>query len=209
MELLKRGTRMLFFEYSNMALEAMGYKERIKLEDNFKLYGKKWYEYFEYLLPNISKNEWFAIHDKCWEIQEQNSDIVKKHIRANNNAIDVLHAIHESNNEQIVISNTRKESLKFFLDTVDMLKYFEPDRYLSTNAHLKSLIMNKPEVLDRYLVDKIFDSFVTIGDSANDINVIENVGGTSYLYSHMDREVGHCNPTYKINDLRKILKELS
>ena len=48
---LEKDNEGAVFKISNKVLENLGYKERLTKEDNFMLYGRKWSDYFAYLLP--------------------------------------------------------------------------------------------------------------------------------------------------------------
>jgi len=49
---LEQGNERAAIDMSNQILERFGYRERFSDEDVFKLYGLKWFQYFEYLLPH-------------------------------------------------------------------------------------------------------------------------------------------------------------
>jgi len=49
---LEKGNENASRAITNNVLAKFGHKVRLSKHDAIKLYGKKWYEYYEYLLPN-------------------------------------------------------------------------------------------------------------------------------------------------------------
>ena len=52
---LEKGNELAVLEISNLILKKHDYKERFLESQCRELYGEKWFEYFEYLLPNEPK----------------------------------------------------------------------------------------------------------------------------------------------------------
>lgn len=62
---------------SNKILEKNGFTERFSDCDINKLYGLKWYQYFKYLLPNLSTDECLKLQSDCLENQKDNQLIIQ------------------------------------------------------------------------------------------------------------------------------------
>ena len=194
-------------EISNKVLGKLGYKDRLTEEDNLKLYGRKWLEYFEYLLPNETAETHFAIQQKCIEYEGEHPEIIHRHIKPNDYAHYVLGEISK-HHRQILVSNMSDVGLSRFIKAVDMVKFFPRGSAFATNSYTKQIKVTKKEILLDYLKDKKFDQVITIGDTGVDIAMGNAVDATTYLYSHPGRKFANAKADYKIRDLREVLKEI-
>jgi phosphoglycolate phosphatase-like HAD superfamily hydrolase len=204
---LEKDNDLAVLDISNQVLAQAGYDERLCEEDNKEYYGLKWHEYFERLLPDLSKDEHMTLQAACFTFMEDHLDVLARHIKPNDYAIDVLKAIHDAGHDQIILSNTRPKDLLWFVGAVSINPYFQNEKIIGVNAHEKH--GNKQEALKDYLRDKIFDGIIHIGDSESDMELREVAGGTTYYYNHPhiapeDRVVAD----HVINDLRQVLREV-
>ncbi len=204
---LEKDNERAVIDISNKVLEKLGYKERISRKINLKLYGQKWYEYFEYILPHESHEKHLKIQKACIAYEKDNHNIVANNIKPNNHAIAVLEAIQKSKQDQILISNMSDVALEMFTNSIGITKYFSKKAFFC-NTKSGNKVYTKHERLREYLKNKIFDKIIIIGDTPNDISLNEVAGGITYLYTHPHLKFKNCNPTYKINDLREVLREL-
>ncbi|MDP2631174.1 MAG: HAD hydrolase-like protein [Candidatus Uhrbacteria bacterium] len=204
---LEKGNEKATIEISNLALEKLGYIERFSFDDVEKLYGLKWYQYFQALLPHESVERCMEISDVCFDTGLNNLDIIGKHIRPNDYAHEVIDKIAEQHH-QIVISNTSPDSILMFLESVGMREKFSDDCAIAVDAHSPDQRKSKAEMLEAYLEDEDFDDIVVIGDSPKDVALTSVAGGTSYLYTHPWRDFNECESDYKIHDLREVLREV-
>lgn len=158
-------------------------------------------------MPHLDSEQHLALQTACFAFAEKNLDILAKHIKPNDHAVEVLAAIHHAGHDQIILSNTRPHDLLWFVSTVGLADYFPIEKVIGVNAHQKH--GNKKDALKRYLEGKTFDQIVIIGDSKNDMDLQQVAGGSTYYYNHP-----HISPepsvhaNYTINDLREILQEL-
>lgn len=204
---LERGTEEAVLEISNEILKRFGYFCRFTKEDIVKLYGLKWFEYFEFLLPQESHERHLVLQKYCFEMSNANPQIIAKHIRPNDHIHEVLDKFAQKH-RQILISNTPEESLRIFLDSIRVTHYFSIEDIFALNMHQKPTKKTKEDALREFLKDKRFDNIIVIGDFPTDIDLVSVAGGTSYLYSHPGRPFRNCSADYKINDLRELLREI-
>ncbi len=202
----EKGTEHAVLDVSNAVLEQRGYSERFTEEDIDKLFGVKWHEYFEYLLPNESHETHLSLQQGCVEFQQKNEERVARFIKPNDYVHEVLEAIAEKH-RQIVLSITNPKSIGFFVDILGIGPYFPKGTIFGVNAHLEPE-KTKKGVLEEFLKDKEFDEVVVISDSPSDAELASVAGGKFYLYSHPERPVKECPVGHRINDLREILKEI-
>ena len=203
---LEKGNERAVLEISNEVLKRFGYSSRFTKEDIAKLYGLRWYEYFEYLLPQESFERHLALQDCCFKMSNACPEIIAKHIRPNDHVYEVLDRIGQKHC-QILISNTQPKSLRMFLDSVQISPYFPDDNVFAANTR-QQRTGTKKAVLQKFLKDKKFDDVIVISDSPSDKDMIYVAGGTFYLYSHPGRPIKECDACYRINGLRELLKEV-
>ncbi len=204
---LEKDNDLAVLEISNQVLKRAGYLERFSQKDNRDFYGLKWFEYFEKLLPRLTHEQHLALQAACFKFSEDNLDILAKHIKPNDYAVEVLGAINNAGHDQIILSNTRPHDLLWFVNTVGITDYFPEHKIIGVNAHEQHSV--KKDALKAYLTGKNFDKIILIGDSASDMELAEVGGGIRYFYTHahlLMPEVAEAD--HKITDLRKVLTEL-
>lgn len=59
---------------------------------------------------------------------------------------------------------------------------------------------------DEYLIDKDFEKIIVIGDSPQDMIPLSN--SVTYLYAHEGKDFKECEASYRIRDLREVLREI-
>lgn len=203
---LEKGTEGAVLEISNEILKQFAYSCRFTKDDIDKLYGLRWFEYFEHLLPQESHERHLVLQEWCFELSNTNPEIIAKHIQPNDHVYEVLDKIAQKHH-QILISNTTPESLRIFLDSVRITPYFPENHVFAVNTH-QQLTRSKKAVLKEFLRDKEFDNIIVISDSQSDADLVSVAGGTFYLYSHPGRPLEDCDVDYKINDLRGLFREI-
>lgn len=206
---LEKGTENAVLEITNLALKRHGYFRQMTESENEFLFGRRWHEYFSYLMPEIEQEECFNLQTTCFEIQKQ-PEIISKHMRLNDHAEIVLNAIHNSSHCQILISNTVSEALEMFVKTVNVDHYFPLTHRFGINSHHQKEF-TKQDCLNKFLQDNDpFEAIISIGDSPGDMALIhQNTKGIGYLYSHPHKKHRQTECHHKINDLRLVLNELN
>ena len=204
---LERGNEDVVLEYTNLALERMGYQRRLTREENLKLYGIAWYKYFEYLLPEETHQQHLAIQDMCLKIEHERPETWDRYLKPNDGLHEVVSAIHASIHDQIIISNTEEHVIGRFVNAIGLDPYFPEGKYFATNTHLGAR-ETKHDKLKRYLIGREFDHFVAIGDGPKDLEYVQEYPNTTYLYAHPGWKFRDYPATYRIHDLREVLKEL-
>ncbi len=200
---LEQGNELAVLEMSNTVLEKNGFKERFTIEKCQNLYGKKWHEYFEHLLPNQLPNLHLKLQRECFAFSIANPQIIAKYIKPVNYSLEVLESIKKEN-DQILVSNTKPKSLKIFMESVGITHIFPKGKAFATNSHIKH--KSKLEIVKKYLYAKDYHEIITIGDSPEDVEFGLKIGAKTFLYTHPGQAFKSSNPHYKINDLREILK---
>lgn len=203
---LERGNDRAVVDVSNNVLRQHGRAERFTYEDGAKLYGRKWYEYFEWLLPQESYEVWSRLQDDCFRISESDIELQCKWLKPTEHVHEVLGAIDARPDwHQILISNTRTANLKIFIDALGLAAFFPEDSRFAVDGHTLDGLATKRDVLTDYLRGRSFRELVFIGDSPSDMRLTEVAGGTSYLYAHGEFPFRECESDHKIRDLRAVL----
>jgi len=107
---IEQGNEISSWDVTNRVLNDYGYIERLSQEDAKKLYGNKWYEYFEHILPNESHERHLELQQAGFDFTQNNPKQIAKFIKPTPYVHDVLEEIAK-NHEQILISNTDPGSL--------------------------------------------------------------------------------------------------
>jgi len=205
---LEKGNEKAVWEISNLALKKLGFNRKLSVEENNRLYGKKWFQYFEYLLPQESHEIHVKLQSTCIEIEKEKPELITKHIKTNDYVFEILETISQKHC-QILISNSHHEALKNFISITKLEKFFDDQNTFSTNSHFHPEKITKKDLFVNYLKDNSrFSELVTIGDSPVDMEIIEKSQGKRYLYSHPHLNFRDCDADFKIHDLREVLKEI-
>jgi phosphoglycolate phosphatase-like HAD superfamily hydrolase len=204
---LEKGNELAVLEISNQVLADHGYAERFTPEDNEMLYGRKWYQYFEFLLPATPHERHMELQQAAFAMSDDRPDIIAAYVRPNDHAHEVLGQIARSH-RQIVISNTKPSALRMFIRAAGLGNFFNDDNAFAVDLHVRDSHRSKNDVLSTYLNANQTRRVVTIGDSASDMELAKSTGGRKYLYAHPTRKFKDCDADYRINDLRQVLQEL-
>lgn len=204
---LEQGNEISAWKVTNLVLDDFGYAERLSRQDAIKLYGKKWYEYFEHILPSETHERHLELQQAGFDFTSTNFDFVASFIKPNPNADNVLRDIAKKH-KQILISNTDPKSLKHYIKVANISSHFAPDVVFAANGHSKDSRESKKIMLKEYLKDKDFDEIIIIGDSPSDMALKEVAGGKTYLYCHPGMVHRTCEADVRITDLRDLLREI-
>lgn len=208
---LEKGNDNAVIEITNRSLAIHGYSRRMTQIESETLSGRRWYEYFTYLLPELNQEECLKLQSTCFEISQNEPEIVAKYVQLNDHADHVLEEIHNTKHHQILISNTPPKSLDMFVEVVGIEKYFPSTRRFGVDTHNQSHITKK-HCLEEFIRDRdYYEMIISIGDSPGDMALIDldfKAKGIGYLYSHPYRQHRSTKCHYKINDLRLVLQEI-
>lgn len=209
---LEKGNEHAALEISNAVLAKLGYKPRFSKQDAINLYGKKWYEYFEYLLPDEPHEIHVMLQQTCFEWPDAEI-IVARHMQPNDHVQEVLKAIQDKNHLQIVISNTSEYALPIFLRLAGIDAFFDKTKAFAVMGHTREVKRSKIHVVKEYLTQLAFQpQIVVIGDSVSDMLLAKELDAKGYWYKHPGQPVPvvvqeEVRLTI-IDDLRLVLQEL-
>jgi len=207
---LEKGNEFAALDISDRALKKHGFPERFTEQQGNELYGKKWYEYFEYILPNEPHDVHVMLQQTCFEWPEAEV-IVAEYIQPNDHAAEVLRAIQAAGHSQILISNTSVEALPIFVAHAKLTDFFNAANSFAVMAHSKEVKRTKLDVLEEFIKAAApHQSVIVIGDSPKDMDLAKHVKGVGYFYRHPGRELEFPKKTniVQITDLRKVLAEV-
>src|SRR3990167_7653494 len=208
---LEKDNEYAAIEISNYALEKLGFKEHFDRKHAVQLYGKKWYEYFEYLLPNEPHKTHVLLQETSFNWPEAEA-IVAKHMKPNDHVQEVLKAIKDIGHSQIVISNTSTYALPIFLRLAGIDKFFDNTTSFAVMGHVREVKRSKADVIKEYLKSLNFKpTMVVIGDSEKDMQIAKQFGAKGYWYRHTHHPSPKARKNTKftvINNLREVLKEV-
>ncbi|MFH1401445.1 MAG: HAD hydrolase-like protein [Parcubacteria group bacterium] len=210
---LEKGNINAVRELCGMVLSDCGIKREVRMDDVSKWYGLSWLDYFKLLAPEGNPQLWESMVAKVLNYQDMGWNIVKKHIKAQDFAKDVLGEIKNRGHENILVTNSGQSYAKKFVELVGLSGYM--DEVIGVDTHYNSRadkdIHNiKADALRNYLQDKKYNKVVMVGDKESDISAGNDCGATTYLF--LTPEAGKKTESTKadhiISDLRKVLEEL-
>ncbi len=202
---LEKGNERAVIELSNEALTRHGYTARFSDEHIRQLFGKKWYEYFAFLLPHEPLAKHLLLQQEAVAVHRERPDIISRHIAPNDHTAAVLAAI-ANQHDQILISNTEPRHVAEFLDLVRLRDFFPKGKYFGTDSHHPNAKTSKQDIAEEYIANKDFEQIIAIGDSPQDMIPLSNA--VHYLYAHKGVPFNESPATHRISDLREVLREL-
>lgn len=200
---LEKGNEYAAIEFSNVALERLGYKQKFTNEHVDLLYGKKWYQYFEYLLPDEPHEVHLALQEISFGLNDSLWHIVEKYIKPNDHSLYILYQIARRH-DQILISQTNPDALSLFVQVVNMDRFFPQPKSFGVDGPN----MSKKDVLYQLLKVGEYDEVIIIGDSPTEMEMYEVAGGVRYLYAHPGKQHREADAEFKISDLSEVLNQL-
>jgi HAD superfamily hydrolase (TIGR01549 family) len=209
---LEKGNEHAALEISNAALAKHGFSQRFTYEHAISLYGKKWYEYFEFLLPDEPHETHIMLQQTSFEWPDA-FEVIAKHMKPNDHVPQVLEAIRRKGHQQVVISNTSTDALPKFLELARIDGFFNDNTAFAVMAHAREVKRSKIDVVNDYLARlDPKPEIIVIGDSEKDMLLAEQLGAKGYWYRHPHHpvpEIVRKDPNLvAINDLRGVLAEL-
>jgi phosphoglycolate phosphatase-like HAD superfamily hydrolase len=205
---LEWGNERSVIDISNVVLDSHGYAERFSYADSPQLYGRKWYEYFAWLFEEGNHGRDLMLQEACFQLSEASPEMQCRWIRPTPHAAEVLGKIMPEN-QQILISNTRVETLKVFVSMLGYEEFFSAGNAFAVDGHAERPASSKEDVLADYLRDTGgYENIIIIGDSPSDMRLKKVAGGVTYLYAHPDFAFRNCEADHRIRDLRKVLENL-
>jgi phosphoglycolate phosphatase-like HAD superfamily hydrolase len=205
---LEVGNDRAAVDVSNTVLARFGYTERFTYEDGVRLYGRPWYEYFEFLLPHLAYEQHIDLQEASFKLSEACPQFQYRKMRPTPHIEMVLETIGKRH-QQIVISNTKPASLRMYLNLLKIERFFPDGRAIAVDLHLRSAKTSKRDVLEKYLATQVaFEEIIIIGDSASDMQLAEVAGGVTYLFAHPGFEFRDCESDFRIRDLRCVLERV-
>lgn len=206
---LEWGNDRAVVDISNTVLQSNGVREHFTYEDGQVLYGRKWYEYFLWLLGDHSYDRALQLQEECFELSESNPQLQYQHIQPTPHAAEVLSAI-SLRHDQILISNTREATLDLFIKGLELESHFPYNKAFAVDQHVADAIKTKADALRDYLAERPahYEQLIIIGDSPSDMELKRIAGGLTYLYAHPEFEFRQCAADYRIRDLREILAQV-
>ena len=202
---LEKGNERAVREISNRVLEARGYKERFSDELTHRLYGKKWYEFFMHVLPELEQPDCIELQEECILLQKKEPEIIERRIEADDHAIETLATIAKAH-DQILISGTRSDALTMFIRVTGLDTYFPYEKCFGIDSHREDPVFSKEDIAQKYMIEKEFEKIIVIGDSPKDMIPLPN--SVKYLFAREGREFRDCKADYRIRDLREVLREV-
>jgi phosphoglycolate phosphatase-like HAD superfamily hydrolase len=205
---LERHNDLALLDITNIILKKNKFKVQINRCLGKKLYGKRWYQYFEFLLPQESYSTHINLTHQCYVYNDSHPEITEKYIKVAKYAKEVLEKISKKH-EMILVSNTNTNSLITYLKAINLNGFFPREKIFGTDSHRDKNTKTKKEYLEDYVrVNKgKFEKVIVIGDALEEMKMAESIRARFYLYAHRGKNFRDCPCENKITDLRDVLGE--
>jgi len=200
---LERGNEQAVVELSNRVLQDFGLPYRFTPKMGVDLYGLKWHQYFRSLIPDISDQLAYELQEACFKLSLHDTEIQLRSIRRTPHAARVLDMIGRCQ-EQVLVSNTREDTLPLFLHRLGLNRYFAPGRYMAVDNHSASGATKTAVVLE-ILAKAHYDEVIVIGDSESDMQMARAVNAVGVLFNHPYLRRKRCAADCYTSDLRDVL----
>lgn len=205
---LEQGNEIAVVEISNCILEDFRYAQRFTHEMGIELYGLKWHEYFRALIPHISDKAAYELQDACFALSELDTEIQTRCISRTPRAGAVLTEIGK-HQRQVLISNTRPETLPIFVKHLHLESHFPLGTYIAVDNHAKVRSDTKSAAVRKLLDKENYDEVIVIGDSSSDMQLAREIEAFGILYNHPYLPRKSLAADLYTSDLRDVLRGLS
>lgn len=210
---LEKDNEYAVLEVTNRVLEDYKVSRQMTLKECRLWCGLSWYDYFTNLYPEQKDEIYTEMVEKAREIQTK-ENISGRYIKPMDEAFETLYKIKKYNHNNIVISNSDPETVKYFTDLIGLTQYF--DHLLGADKHhLRTYKTHskKSLLLAEFLQNRQFNKIVMIGDTADDVLAGKSIGAVTYLFTgskcftdhHLIEEI---KPDCVVNKLSEVLREI-
>lgn len=216
---LEKGTEVGFADILREL--ARGYKIRreITLGEVRRLFGISVAQYLRHFFPKATEKVLGEMRNKIRDIQAV--DHLGQYVTAADGALAVLSQIKAAGHTNIVVSNSSLKHISMMIRVVGMEllidEVFAMDRHFRTSNVglarldlLTRLAEQKAEAILKFAKAHKFtsDRIIVIGDRGPDVDAGILIGATTYQYTRRGFVHDQTEATYKISDLREVLREI-
>lgn len=120
-------------ELCNLILDKFNTGKQISIEETIQWYGLSWFDYLKLAFPEGNRKLWKEMANNILLLQRSTWDIVYKHLKPREFAIDVLRTIKDKGHHNILISNSRPKDILKFIDIINATEYFHEIIGVATN----------------------------------------------------------------------------
>jgi phosphoglycolate phosphatase-like HAD superfamily hydrolase len=153
----------------NKVLQEQGINRPVSMEEVIALYGLPWAGYFKHLTGSNDEN---YIQQLCTRAIQLSREFAPLYCKPADGAQELLTALKLAGHTNIVLSNTRPDRLREFIQVVNLTGYI--DDYISSEG-------DKTAKLKNWLQGKRFEKIYAIGDNEQDIEAGLAAGATTIL----------------------------
>lgn len=195
---LEKDNELAVHDVTNRVLEEFGYEARASRDDILGMYGLPWGEYFRLLVPGIKEEPVREMVRRCRELGRP---AAVRYCRPREYALETLKKISEEGHTNVVVSNTARDDLRFFMDIVGVTPFIDEA------VGISRMSASKTDIIKDYASKKVYRRIVIIGDTEKDVEAGLTNGAMTYLFNLKDKR-GQTKAHRVITDLREVLREL-
>lgn len=207
---LEQGTEVGFADILRGLAKIYQIRRKITLGEVRRLFGASVAQYLRYFFPKATEEVLEKMRNKIRDIQA--ADHLGQYVTAADGALEVLSQIKTAGHTNIVVSNSSSKHISMMIRVVGICELiddvFAMDRHFrTTNAGLAE---QKAEAILKFAKAHKFtpERIIVIGDRGPDVEAGILIGATTYQYTRRGFIHDKTEATYKISDLREVLREI-
>ncbi|MBI5061450.1 MAG: HAD hydrolase-like protein [Candidatus Aenigmarchaeota archaeon] len=187
----------------NAAFHELGIPKRANLMEVVELYGKTWGEYVQHYLPDETPE---MIDKVIASVRMYGGRFAPMYVKPMDHAHDVLSAIKERGDKNMLITNTTPKGMEMFIRLIGIDKYIDHAAGISLDDETNGIntAEHKAQRLRKYAGSR-FEKIIMIGDRESDVEAGKIAGAVPYLFMPRCEDCIREDGVHVINDLRKVL----
>lgn len=210
---LEKGNVYAVQEICNTVLKEFGKSRRISIEEVVEWYGISWYHYYRNLCPEALDRE---IREMIEWDHRMGKSATRKFMKPMDHSLEVLKKIKDSGNSNVVITNTRPENIRHYLEDIGIIRLL--DDFIGVPKEKEAgdfcIVTHKGEALKDYAEKHGFSKMVMIGDKETDVLAGKIAGAVTFRFINKDllknKEIENIRKEsvadHVITDLRDVIK---
>lgn len=207
---LEQGTEVGFADILRELAKVYKIRRKITLGEVRRLFGASVAQYLRHFFPKAGDKVLEEMRNKIRDIQA--ADHLGRYVTAADGALMVLSQIKAAGHTNIVVSNSSLKHIQMMIRVVGIRELI--DKVFAMDRHFRisnvGLAEQKAEAVLKFAKAHKFtpDRIIVIGDRGPDVESGILIGATTYQYARRGFIHDKTEATYRISDLREVLKEI-
>ncbi len=213
---LETGTLYVITNIANILLQEHGSSTQYLPQELAALPSFSWNTFFQKHFPEKTPAQIAQIAEAAYD-SDRFSYLSKKYSTAREHALEVLQRIQQAGGTNVVISHSRHDRLKTYVDMIGITPYISVCYGVDdgTVTSKFDVLLKKTTVAKRLIAEGSYDVVYAVGDSESDFNMARAIQAKTFYWissaeQHMKRRADFGESTQQsikfIEDLRQVLE---